>query len=79
MYYFFHLFSADCDTIMPNMEKKEKFTPNRELKLLDQVRETLRYYHYAYSTEKAYCQWILRFIYYNKEGNGDRFIFCLIL
>ncbi len=53
---------------MPNMEKKEKFTPNRNLKLLDQVRETLRYYHYAFSTEKSYCQWILRFIvFYNKE------------
>ncbi|MCP4340018.1 MAG: integron integrase [Desulfobulbaceae bacterium] len=38
------------------------------MKLLDQVRETLRYYHYAFSTEKAYCNWILRFIYFfNKE------------
>lgn len=62
MYFFFLLFSAKCDTITPNMENKAKFTPNRELKLLDQVRETLRYYHYAYSTEKAYCLWILRFI-----------------
>ncbi len=53
---------------MPNMEKEAKFTPNRDLKLLDQVRETLRYYHYAFSTEKSYCQWILRFIYFfNKE------------
>lgn len=50
------------------MEKKEKFTPNRDLKLLEQVRETLRYYHYAFSTEKTYCQWIVRYIYFfNKE------------
>ncbi len=56
-----------CDTIMPNMEKEAKFTPNRKLKLLDQVRETLRYYHYAYSTEKSYCSWILKYIYFYKK------------
>ena len=44
------------------MENKIKFTPNPELKLMEQVRETLRYYHYAKSTEKTYCQWILRFL-----------------
>jgi len=50
------------------MEIKKKFIPNQKLKLLDQARETLRYYHYARSTEKNYCQWILRFIvFYNKE------------
>ncbi len=53
---------------MPNMDIKENFKPNRDFKLLAQVRETLRYYHYALSTEKNYCQWILRYIYfYNKE------------
>ena len=46
------------------MENKKKFTPNPDLKLLDQVRETLRYYHYARSTEKTYCQWITRYIYF---------------
>jgi integron integrase len=29
---------------------------------MDQVREVLRYHHYAYRTEKSYCQWILRYI-----------------
>jgi integron integrase len=29
---------------------------------MDQVREVLRYYQYAYRTEQAYCQWILRYI-----------------
>ncbi|WP_458776280.1 phage integrase N-terminal SAM-like domain-containing protein [Desulforhopalus sp. 52FAK] len=28
------------------------------------MRETLRYCHYARSTEKTYCQWILRYIYF---------------
>jgi integron integrase len=31
---------------------------------MDQVREVLRYHHYAYRTEQTYCQWILRYIHY---------------
>ncbi len=45
-------------------EKKPKFSPNPNLKLMDQVREVLRYRHYAYRTEQTYCQWILRYITY---------------
>ena len=41
-----------------------KFHPNPALKLMDQVREVLRYNHYAYRTEQAYCQWILRYIHH---------------
>ena len=44
------------------MENKPKFRPNPKKKLMDQVREVMRYYHYAYRTESAYCQWIIRFI-----------------
>ncbi|MDY0221529.1 MAG: phage integrase N-terminal SAM-like domain-containing protein [Desulfobacterium sp.] len=29
---------------------------------MDQVREVLRYHHYAYRTEQTYCQWMLRYI-----------------
>jgi len=47
-----------------NRETKPKFRPNPDLKLMDQVREVLRYHHYAYRTEQTYCQWILRYIYY---------------
>ena len=47
------------------MENKPKFRPNPDLKLMDQVREVLRYHHYAYRTESTYCQWILRYIRYN--------------
>jgi len=46
------------------MENKPKFIPNPQLKLMDQVRDTLRYSHYAHSTEKKYCQSILRYIYF---------------
>ena len=46
------------------MENKPKFHPNPKLKLMDQVKEVLRYHHYAYRTEQTYCQWILRYIRY---------------
>jgi len=44
------------------MENNPKFRPNPSLKLMDQVREVLRYHHYTYRTEQFYCQWILRYI-----------------
>lgn len=44
------------------MDDKKKFKPNEDLKLMDQVREVLRYYHYAYSTEQTYCEWIKRYL-----------------
>ena len=44
------------------MESKEKFRPDPSLRLMDQVRQVLRYHHYAYRTEHTYCDWILRFI-----------------
>ncbi len=46
------------------MENQTKFRPNPKLKLMDQVREVLRYYHYAYRTEQSYCSWILRYIHF---------------
>lgn len=44
------------------MESNPKFKPNPEYRLMDQVREVLRYYHYAYRTEQSYTSWILQFI-----------------
>ncbi len=46
------------------MENK-KFKPNPDLKLLDQVRQVLRYHHYRYRTEQTYCDWIIRYIKYH--------------
>jgi integrase len=45
-----------------NNKGNPQFKPNPDLKLMDQVREVLRYHHYAYRTEQSYCQWILRYI-----------------
>ena len=44
------------------MENKPKFKPNPELRLMDQVRQVLRYHHYSYRTEQTYCDWIIRFV-----------------
>jgi integron integrase len=44
------------------MESKAKFKPDSGLKLMDQVKQVMRYYHYAYRTEQTYCDWIVRFI-----------------
>lgn len=45
-----------------DITNKPKFRPNSKLKLMDQVREVLRYHHYSYRTEQTYCQWIFRYI-----------------
>lgn len=46
------------------MEPVPKFIPNQDLKLMDQVRQVLRYHHYSFHTERRYCQWIKRFIHH---------------
>lgn len=43
------------------MDDTTTFRPSAS-KLMDQVRETLRFYHYAYNTERSYVEWILKFI-----------------
>jgi len=49
------------------MEGKKKFQPDRKLKLMDQVRQVLRYHHYLY------CNWIIRFLkfYHLKIHPGE--------
>ena len=47
------------------MDDNTKFKPNPDLRLLDQVREVMRYNHYKYRTEQTYCDWITRFIKYH--------------
>ena len=36
-------------------------------KLLDQVRERIRFKHYSIRTERAYVQWIRRFILFHRK------------
>ena len=43
---------------------------NPKLKLLGQMREVLRFHHYSIRTEKAYCQWVRRFILFHRGTTG---------
>lgn len=49
------------------MESQSKFHPDPKLRLMDQVKEVMRCHHYAYRTEQAYCQWILRYIRFHSK------------
>ena len=52
------------------MENKINFKPNPDYRLMDQVREVLRYYHYSYSTEQAYSAWIVQYVkFYGSKGH----------
>lgn len=45
---------------------KRKYAP-KSIRLMDQVREVLRFHHYAYNTEKSYVSWILQYIRFNNK------------
>ena len=45
---------------------KRKYVP-KSIRLMDQVREVLRFHHYAYNTEKSYVSWILQYIRFNNK------------
>lgn len=53
---------------MSHYKKSERlpFVP-KSTRLLDQVREVLRFYHYAMATEKSYVSWIKQFILFNDK------------
>jgi len=59
------------------MENKRKFRPDPGIKLVDQVRQVLRYHHYAYRTENTYCDWIVRYIKYLGAKKHPRIYFML--
>ena len=44
-----------------NHQSKPRFEP-KSARLMDQVREVLRYHHYALRTEESYIRWILAYI-----------------
>ena len=45
----------------------------RSTRLLDQVRERVRYLHYSLSTEKAYLYWVRFFIRWHGRSGGMRY------
>ena len=47
-------------------QKNAKFNP-QSARLMDQVREVLRYHHYSIRTEQSYIKWILAFIRFHDK------------
>ena len=45
-------------------ERTSYYVPKSE-KLVDQIKEVMRYHHYSYRTEKTYIKWIVEFIRFN--------------
>ncbi len=41
---------------------------------MDQACQVLRYHHYAYRTEKTYCEWILRFIKFHGAKTHPKYM-----
>jgi len=52
---------TDYSKGMPESDKESQYRP-KATRLMDQVREVLRFHHYAYATERSYTRWILRYI-----------------
>jgi len=50
------------------MESNQNPIPDPRLSFMDQVRQVLRYHHYAYRTEKSDYDWILRYIKFHGGG-----------
>ncbi len=51
-------------------QARSKFKP-QSIRIMDQVREVLRYHHYALRTEEAYVKWILAFIRFNGKRHPN--------
>ena len=48
---------------------QSRFLPNPKGRLFDQVREVLRFHHYALRTEKTYVQWIRRYLGFHRRAD----------
>jgi len=53
-----------------NRSDKPDWVPPRSVKLLDQVRERVRYLHYSLQTEKAYVYWAKAFVLWAAHSGG---------
>ena len=53
-----------------NRSDKPDWVPPRSIKLLDQVRERVRYLHYSLQTEKAYVYWAKAFVLWAARSHG---------
>src|SRR5262245_31355719 len=49
--------------------KRERLIPNPKARLFDQIREVMRFHHYSLRTERAYCQWIRRYLEFHRASD----------
>src|ERR1041384_6034605 len=56
---------------MPHRSDVIPRPPARKAKLLDRVRETIRFKHYSLRTEHVYLDWIKRFILFHGKRHPD--------
>jgi integron integrase len=64
------LFSSPVSRALPSTERADitvRSTDPSKPKLLDRVRQLLRFQHYSYRTEQTYVHWIKRFIFFHKK------------
>jgi integron integrase len=54
-----------------NRSDKPDWVPPRSARLLDQVRERVRYLHYSLQTEKAYVYWAKSFVMWSARSKGE--------
>jgi integron integrase len=54
-----------------NRSDKPDWVPPRSAKLLDQVRERVRYLHYSLQTEKVYVYWAKAFVLWAARSQGE--------
>lgn len=54
-----------------NRSDKPDWVPPRSNRLLDQVRERVRYLHYSLQTEKAYVYWAKAFVMWKARSGGS--------
>jgi integron integrase len=54
-----------------NRSDKPDWVPPRSNRLLDQVRERVRYLHYSLQTEKAYVYWAKAFVFWTARSGGS--------
>ena len=53
-----------------NRSDKPDWIPPRSIKLLDQMRERVRYLHCSLQTEKAYVYWAKAFVLWTARSHG---------
>ncbi|BFM13560.1 integron integrase [Simiduia litorea] len=52
---------------MDAMDDIPVYIPEKPIKFVDQLRQFIRYHNLAYTTEKTYVQWAIRFIRFHKK------------